>query len=58
MSNVNDVTGDKLISKALSKEGKDNWDIIFGKKEDRPVQPEYIPHWVLGCEQQCINYED
>lgn len=29
----NDITGDKLISRGLSKEGEDNWDRIFGKKQ-------------------------
>jgi|TARA_B110000967_G_C18532957_1_gene386807 hypothetical protein len=29
----NDITGDNIQSKVLSKQGRDNWDIIFGKKE-------------------------
>jgi Mn-containing catalase len=32
MSNRNDITGDKLINKRLSKEGEDNWDRIFKKQ--------------------------
>jgi len=28
----NDVTGDSLVSKPLSKDGEENWDRIFGKK--------------------------
>jgi ribosome recycling factor len=28
----NDITGDRLINKTLTKEGEDNWDKIFGKK--------------------------
>jgi len=30
---VNDITGDNLISRTLSKEGEDNFDRIFGKKK-------------------------
>lgn len=43
MSNRNDITGDRLINKRLSKEGEDNWDKIFGKKEKfnrRNIKPE------------------
>jgi len=32
MASKNDITGDRLINKRLSKEGEDNWDKIFGKK--------------------------
>jgi|LWDU01.1.fsa_nt_gi hypothetical protein len=34
MSNVNDITGDKLRSKFNTKQYRDNWDAIFRKKED------------------------
>jgi hypothetical protein len=30
---INDITGDNLISRTLSKEGEDNFDRIFGKKK-------------------------
>ena len=33
MSGRNDITGDRLINKTLSKQGEENWDRIF-KKED------------------------
>lgn len=33
MATRNDVTGDALISRTLSKEGEDNFDKIFGKKK-------------------------
>jgi hypothetical protein len=33
MSNRNDITGDRLINKRLSKQGEENWDKIFNKKE-------------------------
>lgn len=36
MSNKNDITGDRLINKRLSKEGEDNWDKIFKKKKELP----------------------
>jgi hypothetical protein len=29
---VNDITGDNLISRKLSKEGEENFDRIFGKR--------------------------
>ena len=32
MSNRNDITGDRLINKRLSKEGEENWDRIFKKE--------------------------
>jgi hypothetical protein len=32
MSNKNDITGDRIINKKLSKEGEDNWDRIFKKQ--------------------------
>ena len=45
---TNDITGDKLISKTLSKEGEANWDRIFGKKDktqDPITKP--FPHNIL-----------
>lgn len=33
MATKNDITGDKIASKTLSKQGRDNWDNIFKKKE-------------------------
>lgn len=33
MATRNDVTGDALISRTLSKEGEDNFDRIFGKRK-------------------------
>jgi hypothetical protein len=32
MSGRNDITGDRLINKTLSKEGEKNWDLIFKKE--------------------------
>ena len=32
MSAYNDITGEPIQSKALSKQGRDNWDNIFKKK--------------------------
>ncbi len=31
----NDITGDSLVNKPLSKQGEENWDRIFGKKKSR-----------------------
>jgi len=33
MSAKNDITGDSIVSKILSKQGRDNWDNIFGPKK-------------------------
>lgn len=39
MVSKNDITGDKIQSKTLSKQGRDNWDNIFGKKKkEDPVE--------------------
>ena len=32
MATKNEITGDSLINKRLSKEGEDNWDKIFKKQ--------------------------
>jgi hypothetical protein len=43
MAGRNDITGDRLINKVLTKEGEENWDKIFGKKEKfnrRNIKPE------------------
>lgn len=35
MTSKNDITGDSIRTKGtLSKQGRDNWDKIFGKKDD------------------------
>ena len=34
MTTTNDVTGDRLASKPNSKKYRDNWDKIFGNKDD------------------------
>jgi len=31
----NDITGDSIRSKSLSDKGRDNWDRIFGGKNDK-----------------------
>ena len=30
---INDITGDNLVSRKLTKEGEENFDKIFGKKK-------------------------
>lgn len=40
MTATNDITGDKIQSRVLSKQGRDNWDKIFGKKPcDKSLLP-------------------
>ena len=41
MSTKNDITGDAIASKILSKEGRDNWDNIFRPKK---TANEWIAH--------------
>ena len=41
----NDITGDSIRSKPLSKEAEDNWDRIFGKNQDPITKP--FPHNIL-----------
>ncbi len=38
MATKNDITGDSIKSKGLSQQGRDNWDRIFGKKNQRHKQ--------------------
>lgn len=50
MATKNDVTGDSLVSKPLSKAGEENWDRIFGKKENKgvvwnPEGPQLLTGW-------------
>ena len=56
MTTWNDITGDALVSRTLTKEGEDNFDKIFGKKKTNggwtpppvatPTQPaEYAEDW-------------
>lgn len=42
MPTKNDVTGDTIQSKGPSKKYMDNYDAIFGKKDQKSVQPEVI----------------
>jgi len=34
MVTKNNITGDRLINKTLTKEGEENWDKIFKKKKE------------------------
>jgi hypothetical protein len=38
----NDITGDSLVNKPLSKQGEENWDRIFGKKKEPLSHEEFI----------------
>ena len=45
---INDITGDNLISRKLSKEGEENFDNIFGKKKTNggwTPPPVYTEDW-------------
>lgn len=45
----NDITGDSIRSKPLSKEAEDNWDRIFGKriKEQKLSNDDMLPEYEL-----------
>jgi hypothetical protein len=45
----NDITGDSIRSKPLSKEAEDNWDKIFGKriKEQKLSNEDMLPSYEL-----------
>ena len=48
---VNDSTGDRLISRTLSKQGEANWDLIFGKKKKEPMPHEEFVKSMLQNEE-------
>jgi hypothetical protein len=43
MAATNDVTGDSLVSRKLTKEGEENWDKIFGVKKKEKYIPPPLP---------------
>ena len=48
MVSRNNITGDRLINKRLSKEGEDNWDKIFGKKiKKQKMSNDDLPEYEL-----------
>ena len=70
MATWNDITGDPLVSRSLTKEGEENFDKIFGKKKTNggwkpptdlakptstPTQPaEYAEDWQSSRRDQAI----
>lgn len=44
MATRNDITGAEIKSRSLSKQGRDNWDDIFGKKLTAFEWMEYLYH--------------
>ena len=49
---INDITGDNLISRKLSKEGEDNWDNIFPPKKKEKYIPPPLPDDMYELEQR------
>jgi hypothetical protein len=47
MSAVNDITGDKIQSRVLSKQGRENWDYIFKKQDAYVWVAELYPHLTI-----------
>ncbi len=52
MATTNDITGDALISRKLTKEGEDNWDKIFGVKKKEKYIPPPLPDDMYELEQK------
>ena len=52
MATTNDITGDALISRKLTKEGEDNWDKIFGVKKKEKYIPPPLPDDMYEKEQK------
>lgn len=49
---INDITGDNLISRKLSKEGEDNWDNIFPPKKKEKYIPPPLPDDMYELEER------
>lgn len=47
MASKNNITGDEIKSKALSPQGRKNWDRIFAKKTANEWLAEYYPNIVI-----------
>jgi len=45
----NDITGDEIKSKALSKQGRENYDFIFRKKQMKPNYKLATATWCGPC---------
>jgi glutaredoxin len=45
----NDITGDEIKSKALSKQGRENYDFIFRKKQMKPNYKLASATWCGPC---------
>jgi hypothetical protein len=52
MATTNDITGDALISRKLTKEGEDNWDKIFGVKKKEKYIPPPLPDDMYELEEK------
>ena len=52
MATTNDITGDALISRKLTKEGENNWDKIFGVKKKEKYIPPPLPDDMYELEQK------
>ena len=52
MATTNDITGDALVSRKLTKEGEDNWDKIFGVKKKEKYIPPPLPDDMYELEEK------
>tara|TARA_R110000803_G_scaffold24748_9_gene59447 strand:+ start:1214 stop:1429 length:216 start_codon:yes stop_codon:yes gene_type:complete len=58
MATKNDITGDAIRSKSLSKQGRDNWDTIFGKKNTEEAPTEVKINKVINKDNLTLTRED
>lgn len=58
MAARNDITGDSITSKTTSEKYRDNWDAIFGKKDQKTKQQDMTELNGDGNRERGRNGED
>jgi hypothetical protein len=58
MASYNDITGDKIATRTITKDYEDNYDRIFGKKKDKVVEPEVTPAEPVEPTQMELDFGD
>jgi hypothetical protein len=57
---TNDITGDRLVSKANSQAYRDQYDVIFGPKKETPMRKIYYwpdGYWCDKCELPYVEHK-
>lgn len=56
MASYNEITGDKIETRgALSKQGEENFDRIFGVKKKEKYVPPPLPDWGSEAEERRVD---